>query len=235
MKILVIALSVMYLFQSDKSKEFSEGELTGKSIPVFYQEKYELQEEVKTSFILMKKEALKSGIKIEIISDYRSYEHQKRIWTRKYNRFVKEGLTPSEAISKIIEYSTIPGTSRHHWGTDLDIIDGGKERPVGDILDEIHFEKEGIYSKLKDWMDKHASEFGFCLVYTDDEHRKGFKYEPWHYSYEPISSEMLRQYLKIDIRLLLEKDKLPGSNYFTDEFMNQYLKNNILDINPDVK
>ena len=37
------------------------------------------------------------------------------------------------AIDKIIEYSTLPGTSRHHWGTDIDIIDA--EPPEeGDVL-----------------------------------------------------------------------------------------------------
>ena len=90
----------------------------------------------------------------------------------------------------------------------MDIIDGSVNRPVGDILDEVHFDGKGVYSKLKKWMDIHASEFGFCLVYTDNDHRKGFKYEPWHYTYEPISSNMLRQFLKIDIRSILKKDKL---------------------------
>ena len=26
-----------------------------------------------------------------------------------------------DAINEIIRFSTIPGTSRHHWGTDIDI------------------------------------------------------------------------------------------------------------------
>ena len=34
------------------------------------------------------------------------------------------------AIDKIIEYSTLPGTSRHHWGTDIDIIDAGPPEVV---------------------------------------------------------------------------------------------------------
>ena len=33
-------------------------------------------------------------------------------------------LEPKKAISEIIRFSTVPGTSRHHWGTDIDIIDG---------------------------------------------------------------------------------------------------------------
>jgi|TARA_B110000285_G_C15019377_1_gene560743 LAS superfamily LD-carboxypeptidase LdcB len=235
MEVFILVVSLVFTLNGDKGKLFSVDDLTGKSTPLFYKKRYELQDEVKASFILMEKEALKSGVQLEIFSDYRSYEHQKRIWTRKYNRFLKDGMTPQDAISKIIEYSTIPGTSRHHWGTDVDVIDGNMERPKGDVLNEIHFEGKGVYSKLKKWMDERASEFGFCLVYTDDESRKGFKYEPWHYTYEPISREMLKAYLKIDIRTFLKKDRLTGSEYFTDAFMNQYVKNNILDINPDVK
>ena len=220
-------------FQSNKSN-FTVEDLTGRSTPVFYGKNHKMQKEVHKAFQLMQAKALKSGIQLKVVSSYRSYEHQKQIWTRKYHRFIKEGLTPKQAIYKIIEYSTIPGTSRHHWGTDIDIIDGNPIEP-SDVLEEEHFEGNGVYVNLKKWMDVHASEFGFCLVYTDVENRKGFKYEPWHYSYMPIAKEMLSQYVKIDIQLLLKKDQLVGSDYFTDEFISQYINENILDINPDLK
>ncbi len=230
-KLLILCLLIS--FQSENTK-YSVDDLTGRSSPVFYGENFKLQKDAYDAFLLMQEEALKSDIKIHVVSSYRSYEHQKRIWTRKYQRFVVDSLTPKHAIRKIIEYSTIPGTSRHHWGTDLDIIDANVVQPKN-VLNVKHFEGEGVFVKLKNWLDENSEEFGFYLVYTNDSVRKGFKYEPWHFSYKPISKEMLSEYVKIDIQALLKEDKLVGSQNFTDEFISQYINGNILDINPDLK
>ncbi|AOW19886.1 M15 family metallopeptidase [Urechidicola croceus] len=214
--------------------EYSKYDLIGKGNIELQGENYKLQKEVSDAFLLLKAEALKSGFNIQVVSSYRSFEHQKRIWTRKYKKFTSQGMTPQKAINKIIEYSTIPGTSRHHWGTDIDIIDGNI-KTSGDVLNPKHFKEGGLYHKFKIWLDENADRFGFCLVYTDIENRKGFKYEPWHYSYESISKEMLKQYLKIDIQQLLKEEKLLGSDYFNDVFIEKYIRENILDINPDLK
>jgi len=230
----VFLVGVMALLSFTLSKAYSIDELTGKGNPTFYGDGYQLQKEVNEAFLLMREAAKKEGINIEVVSSYRSYEHQKRIWTNKYKRFTAAGLSPEKAIRKIIEYSTIPGTSRHHWGTDLDIIDANVARPKS-VLEPSHFEGSGVFVSLKKWMDAHASEYGFCLVYTKDENREGFKYEPWHYSYKPISKKMLQQYKKINIQKLLKEDQLVGSECFTDEFISKYIHQNILDINPDLK
>jgi len=229
-----IILSLILLSFQRNKRDFSIDDLTGKSKMELFGEGYKLQLQVHNAFVMMQKEALKVGIKIKVVSSYRSYEHQKRIWTRKYTQFISNGLKPEQAIRKIIEYSTIPGTSRHHWGTDIDIIDGSVIAPK-DVLNAKHFEGLGVYVKLKNWLDANADKFGFCLVYTNDEARKGFKYEPWHYSFQSISKKMLIQYQKISIQTLLKKDKLKGSTFFTDAFIIKYINENILDINPYLK
>lgn len=234
---ILFTLTLFTISMTFSQNEFSVSQLVGKSNDQFYgiRNGNKLQKEVNEAFELMCADAVKSGIDIKIVSSYRSYEHQKRIWNRKYNHYISDGLEPKDAILKIIEFSTIPGTSRHHWGTEIDIVDGGAPQPEGDILEAIHFEGDGVYVKLKNWMDAHASEYGFCLVYDDDSDRKGFEYEPWHYSYISISKEMLAEYLLIDIQEFLKQDKLLGSEYFTDEFISHYINENILDINPDLK
>ncbi|MFT6754663.1 MAG: hypothetical protein ACJAV9_000131, partial [Urechidicola sp.] len=63
----------------------------------------------------------------------------------------------------------------------------------------------------------------------------GFKYEPWHYSYTSTSSKMLNEFLKISLKEMLLEEEIVGSKNFTQEFLNQYLINNVLDINPDLK
>ncbi|GAB5400661.1 MAG: hypothetical protein Aureis2KO_22460 [Aureisphaera sp.] len=181
----------------------------------------------------MKAAAKTEGIDIEVVSAYRSFDRQKQIFEGKYKRFIGQGLLPKEAIEKIIEYSTIPGTSRHHWGTDLDLIDASAPRPES-VLQAQHFHGKGPFCKFKEWMDKHAESFGFYEVYTDNALRKGFKYEPWHFSYAPVSIPMLSDYKKLDVKHILNEEKIMGHEHFTDDFIAKYRKENILDINPQL-
>ena len=81
-------------------------------------------------------------------------------------------------------------------------------------------------------MDIHVNSFGFYLVYTDNANRKGFKYEPWHYTYKPLSKQYLDDYQKLNLIDILKKEKIIGNEYFTKEFIQNYINGNILDINP---
>lgn len=226
-----ISLSFVSFSQSET---FTKEELMGKSSIPFHGEGYQLRKEAHLAFLKMKTEAAKAGIQIKVVSSYRSYAHQNRIWERKYKKFTAEGLSPLSAIQKIIEYSTIPGTSRHHWGTELDIVDAIPKQPRGLLLEK-NFHGDGPFCKLKEWMDQNANSFGFYLVYTQEEQRKGFKYEPWHYSYVPLSIPMLKAYQKLDIAQELKNTKLLGSTSFSQEFIQKYIDENILDINPILK
>ncbi|NLP57948.1 M15 family metallopeptidase [Lutibacter sp. B1] len=229
----VIILFISSL-QVNSQSIFSEFALTGKGDLVLEGSNIRLQPEVFEAYKNMQAAALEEGISIKIVSAYRSYNRQKNIWNRKYNKYISEGLSPKKAIDKIIEYSTIPGTSRHHWGTDIDIIDSSVQQP-DDVLIEENYNANGVYENLKKWMDNNAEKFGFYLVYTNDENRKGFKYEPWHYSYLPISKLMLQEYSKIDLLKLLEASNLKGKKYVTKDFIEIYYFENILDINSDLK
>lgn len=209
---------------------YSKNDLIGKGKIPLEGNGYKLRKEASERFLAMKNAATKAGFTIYSVSSFRSYDRQNGIWTRKYNRYKSQGLSPQQSIEKIIEYSTIPGTSRHHWGTDLDIVDANKKMP-SDPLHAKHFEKGGIYYTFKQWLNKNAADFGFYEVYTNDPHRKGFQYEPWHFSYQPLAKLMLDEYKKLDVKTLLQENKLIGSEYFTDEFIERYTTENILDIN----
>ncbi|WP_068595172.1 M15 family metallopeptidase [Vaginella massiliensis] len=219
---------------AEKVRQFSDEELLGKANPTMKGKDYHLLPEVADAFEAMRAEAKKAGFNIRVVSSYRNFTYQKGIWERKFKANKNRGLSTEENIRKIIEYSTIPGTSRHHWGTDLDIIDISKGYPK-DPLHEKHFNAGGQMHAFKVWLDENAEKFGFYLVYTNDENRKGFKYEPWHFSYKKISQPMLQEYLTLDITNLLKKNKLSGSDAFDELFIQQYINDNILDINPSLK
>ena len=214
-------------------ENYTRDQLIGKGNPDLSGTRFKMQKDAYSSFLKMKSDAEKENISIEMVSAYRSFERQKQIFEKKYQDFTNQGLSPIDAIKKIIEYSTIPGTSRHHWGTDIDIIDANAPRP-NSVLESKHFHGNGPYCKLKDWLNVNANQYGFYEVYTDDPNRKGFKYEPWHFSYAPISKKMLQSYKELNIKEILQEENILGSNYFSEEFISNYRNENILDINPEL-
>lgn len=208
-------------------------ELIGKGKPELFGENFKLRKEACDAFLNMKAEALKSGISLKVVSSYRDYKHQNMIWERKYKRYRSQGLTHETTIKKIMEYSTIPGTSRHHWGTELDIVDANVKQPKN-VLNPLNFEDTACFGRFKQWMDTHSKDFGFYLVYTNETNRKGFKYEPWHYSYKPLSQPYLSEYRQLDISEIIKTENLMGNDYFTEALINTYYNENILDINPEL-
>jgi len=183
----------------------------------------------------MEKAAKKDGISLKIVSAHRGYERQKFIWNKKYKKFTEENLLePTQAINEIIRFSTIPGTSRHHWGTEIDIIDENYSDEIN-VLMSSKFEKEGIFFKIKNWLNLNSEKFGFYITYDNNPERKGFEHEPWHYSYAPISKKMLSIFKKSDLKKLIVKDEINGSDFFSDDFIEKYKREYILDINPLLK
>ena len=221
---------------SQTTSKFTRDQLIGKGNPDIIQSSYTdtMHKLARQALIKMKDAAAKDGIKIEVVSAYRSFQRQKEIYEGKYKHFTGQGLTPMDSILKIIEYSTIPGTSRHHWGTDLDLIDGGVNPRPESVLQPQLFHGDGPFCKLKDWLNIHANSFGFYEVYTNNANRSGFKYEPWHFSYAAVSKPMLQAYKELDVKQILLEEQIAGAKHFTDEFIQTYRNENILDINPEL-
>lgn len=208
--------------------------LLGKKEITASTEEFNLLPQAALAFKAMQTAAKKEGIDLKVVSSFRSYTAQKNIWNRKYKRYISEGLSGPEAITKIIEYSTLPGTSRHHWGTDIDMIEGSK-KVAGDVLLEKHFD-QGAYQKLHQWLLKNATRFGFDIVYTKDSLRKGFFYEPWHYSYTPLSKEFLKTYREKGLIYTIKQDStLEGKEFISPKFIERYYRENVLGINPLLK
>ena len=192
----------------------------------------------KNTFIAMekmRKAALLDGVKIKVVSGFRDFERQKQIWNRKFKKFTTENnLSDLDAIKEIIRFSTIPGTSRHHWGTEIDVIDEDFKNEKNLLISK-KYEEGGIFEKLKKWMDNNSQKFGFYLTYDNNINRKGFEYEPWHYSYLPESKRYLKSFLKIDIVEIISKVDIEGKELFNEKFISDYINNNILEINPNLK
>lgn len=233
-KSLFIAFFIGFSIQAQVGIQISQDDLIGKSSPEIVKGKdYRVLPEVSAALDRMKDDARKAGFDICVISSYRNYNYQNKLWERKFKANQAKGMTDEENIQSIVEYSTIPGTSRHHWGTDIDIIDMSHGIPI-DPLNEKHFNPGGQMHKFKLWLDENAHKYGFYLVYTKDDNRKGFKYEPWHFTYKPISDQMMEKYKDLDVKSILQENQLLGSHAFTDEFIEKYKNENLFDINPEL-
>lgn len=134
----------------------------------------------------------KSKQHIFISSAFRSYTDQKSIWEQKYSGTKKmrepvAGKTPEQIVNLILEFSSAPGTSRHHWGTDFDI---------NVLTNEYYIKGNGSY--LYSWLQKNASRFGFCQPYNELSKRenKGYNEERWHWSYAKVSNQLQKDWVQ---------------------------------------
>lgn len=143
-----------------------------------------VQRETLEAFQRMHEAAKKDSIVLKIVSGTRSFNEQKSIWENKWKKAIVTQKTPKAAALKILEYSSMPSTSRHHWGTDIDI----------NSVDGAYFRK-GKGLKEYQWLVANAPNFGFYQTYTSKEKgRTGYSMEEWHWSYMPLSKNYLELY-----------------------------------------
>jgi LAS superfamily LD-carboxypeptidase LdcB len=212
------------------TNNYSDNYLIGKSTPKLYGNGYRLLKRAHDAFLDMNSAAQKSGMSIRVVSSYRSFNHQNLIWTRKYNRYRSRNLSSKTAVDYNIRYTAIPGSSRHHWGTEIDVVDGTVKTSQYPLNTKL-FHGYGIYKDFREWMDDNAHKYGFVRVYTNDHTRRGFRYEPWHYSFAELAKPMLKEYAERNVQGILKNQELLGKKNFTDSFIKEYTQNNILGIN----
>ncbi|RSM23580.1 peptidase M15 [Aeromonas salmonicida] len=146
--------------------------------------------------------AAHEGHNLQAASSWRSFERQLAIWNGKWRgeRLLLDAdnqpmdtlqLSECERLHAILRWSALPGTSRHHWGTDLDIYDPDC-LPAGTklALEPWEYEAGGWFSDLGDWLTDHMNDFGFFLPYARPVGSgSGVAYEPWHISFALESRE----------------------------------------------
>lgn len=177
---------------------------------------YYLRKSAFEAFKKMYEAARKDGVKLIIRSATRNFDSQKRIWERKW-RAQKKSRSSVDKARNILQENSMPGSSRHHWGTEIDL----------NAFKNDWFEyDQGL--KLFRWMNKNAAKYGFYRPYTkkDDNRATGYNEERWHWSYTPLSIPMLR-----DASMALSDKKITG--FLGSETATQIgvVKNYILGVN----
>jgi LAS superfamily LD-carboxypeptidase LdcB len=110
----------------------------------------------------------------------------------------------------ILTWSALPGASRHHWGTDLDLIDAATPPGRQAALTATEFAPGGPFAALSTWLEGHAARFGFFRPFRGK--RSGVQPEPWHYSFAPVAELARRQLTCQTLAAALAEAPLAGKS-----------------------
>ena len=153
-------------------------------------------------FLALRRAALADGFDPVPHSSFRDFARQLAIWNGKFSGarsmldtsghpIDANELTPLQRVDAILLWSALPGASRHHWGTDIDIIDGHATAPDYEVkLTPEEFAPGGPYAALAVWLEANAARFGFFRPFRGV--LSGVQAEPWHFSFAPVAENARR-------------------------------------------
>ncbi len=182
--------------------------------------------------------AKQAGFELAIASGFRSFERQLSIWNRKFNGelAVKDINNQAVDISRlnehqltqaILTFSALPGTSRHHWGTDIDVYSPTLLAPEQTLqLEPWEYQANGPFAELSQWLKVNAATFGFYFPY--DRYRGGVAEEPWHLSYFPLARQFQQAFNARELAHCLQHADIMGKISIISELDNiltQYVFN----------
>lgn len=155
-----------------------------------------LQDERKVAMDEMIAAAKEDNVNIKVLSSYRDYDYQKKLF---------EGYVKEMGLENASQLSAVPGTSEHQTGL---AVDFGAEN--GSCTLEECFEEtpEGI------WLKNNAADYGFILRYPKGKEAiTGYNYEPWHFRYVGVDTaraiasadQTLEEYLGINYEIYKTK------------------------------
>lgn len=161
----------------------------------------QLQAPAAAAFELLRMDAREAGFELAIASSFRSFERQCEIWNGKARgerpvygdadeRVLLGQLPHAERVHAILRFSALPGTSRHHWGSDLDVFDAAAVAPGYQLqLCAAEVAPGGLFDPLHRWLDERMAadqSQGFFRPYAAD--NGGVAPERWHLSHAPCAT-----------------------------------------------
>ncbi len=189
---------------------------------------------LETPLIMLQRRAAAAGFDLRVASSYRSFERQRLIWNNK-----ALGLRPvldsqgvplelstmseRDIMLAILRWSALPGASRHHWGTDIDVYDASRMAPDYQLqLTVAETQGDGPFAEFHCWLsdELRSSPGDFFRPYAQD--RGGIAPEPWHLSYAPRADELAQYYSEALLREQLVQTELQFKNTVLENLSDIY-------------
>jgi LAS superfamily LD-carboxypeptidase LdcB len=154
-------------------------------------------------FLALREAAARAGFDLVPVSAFRDFDRQRAIWNAKFRgerpaldrkgRLVDlTALDAGARVETILLWSALPGASRHHWGSDVDVAEGGvMGRGYRPKLEVGEYRRGGPFAALSAWLGDNMRRFGFYRPYA--RRGRGVQPEPWHLSYAPVAQPALRR------------------------------------------
>ncbi|MEL7563955.1 MAG: M15 family metallopeptidase [Dehalobacterium sp.] len=115
-----------------------------------------------------------AGLSPVICSSYRSRETQERLFNNKVTYYTNLGYSLKSAETESANSIAVPGTSEHHLGLAVDIVD----------INNQNLDSSQEKTAVQQWLLKNSWKYGFILRFPSDKSDiTGIIYEPWHYRY----------------------------------------------------
>ena len=176
-----------------------------------------------TPFMNLHRAARADGFDLKAVSAFRDFDRQLAIWNGKFSgekplydaaghAIDASQLPPPERIAAILRWSALPGASRHHWGTDIDLIDANALAPGLRVqLSAEEYSGSGPFAPLAAWLEAHAARFGFFRPYRGV--LSGVQAEPWHFSFAPVAETARRALDPSVLRAALDSASVMGREH----------------------
>lgn len=212
-------------------KKLLLGQDTSPLRPVPFEPDHLLHRGLISHYCIMKEHAALAGIELRLVSSWRSFDKQSQIWNKKVGgqaplldsngQYLNvSNLSQTQIQKAILNWSALPGSSRHHWGTDFDIYDANA-MDIQDVeLIPSEYEPQGPMSQLGLWLEKWLNSEnnpGFYRPYSSPRPMEttGYNNEPWHLSFAPLSQHFLAQFEATDLEKALREN--PPLTFETSE------------------
>ena len=189
-------------------------------------EGYPVDKKVLPFYNKLKETLAKDGFRLRMESAYRPFERQLSIWNRKALGELKlldaQGLPmerpqdEEQLMFAILTWSALPGASRHHLGSDLDVVDGNA-CPEGYEVELTPAECEGMFApfhnRLSELIESGESA-GFKRVFVPG--RGKIQPEKWHIAHLPTSRRYLENFSLVRLRQIYEKTNVACKSALLD-------------------
>jgi LAS superfamily LD-carboxypeptidase LdcB len=197
-----------------------------------------LHRDVVEPFLALRAAAAARGIDLLPVSSWRDFQRQLTIWNAKCrgerDLFDRQGelldhasLTEDELVSAILIWSALPGASRHHWGTEVDVVDAAALPPgARPQLMVAEYVPGGTFERLEVFLREEAQRYGFYRPYAVD--RGGVQPEPWHLSHAVTAASALEAFTPQMLRDALDGAELGAAPTVTarlPEIFDRYVVN----------